>query len=148
MKISITVFCYSSDLSCHCLGWDFKYSQYEKGNMRQCSLSLPYSAWEHSQYLDLVRNPKYGCEIVSARTDCSCELGLMRLPVFRSCLPRPIIHTGILNARWKALQLLAVSLKAEFHQRMLFPSVCMFAIRSLWWLCKLPFVVAVSLVLK
>lgn len=39
-------------------------------------------------------------------------------------------------------------IKTEFHQRMLFPYVCTFAIRSLWWSCELPFVVAVSLVLK
>lgn len=111
LKISITVFCYSFDLSCNCLGWDFKYSQYEKGNTRQCSLVLPYSAWESSYNLDPVRNPKYGYEIVSARTDCRCECSLMLLPLSRRCLPRPITHTGILKARQRPLRLLAVSLR-------------------------------------
>lgn len=88
-----------------CLPRDFKY---EKGTATQRSLTLPYSAWESSQNLDLVRNPKYGYEIQSARTDCSCELSLMLLPLFRSCLPRLITHTGIIKARRRAVWLLAV----------------------------------------
>lgn len=146
MKISMILFCHSFILSCHCLGWDFKYSQYEKGNVRQCSLTLPYSAWESSWNLNPVRNPKYGYEIVSARTDCSCELSMMLLPLFRNCLPRPITCTGILQAR-RAVWLLAISLRLNSIKR-----CCALIYACLSFACfddcELPFVVAVSFVLK
>lgn len=84
---------------------------------------------ESSHKFDLVRNPKYGYEIVSARTDCSCELTLMILPLFRSCLPRPITHTGILK-EVEGCATLGSLLKTEFHQRIL-SHMRMFAIPSL-----------------
>lgn len=81
------------------------------------TLTSLFSA-ESSQKLDLARNPKYGYEIVSARADCSCELPLMLLPLFRSCLPRPHTHIAILK-EMEGCATLGSLLKTEFHRRIL-----------------------------
>lgn len=72
----------------------------------------------------LVRNPKYGYETASARAECSCELPLMLLPLFRSSLPRPQSLPGILKDK-EGCAALGSLLRTEFHPRTLSrPRVC------------------------
>jgi len=75
-----------------------------------------------------------------AQSDASALL--QKLPAETSC------SHWYSKGKTEGCATLGCLIKTEFRQRMLFPYVRMFAISSLWWSCDLPFMVAVSLVLK